>query len=188
MRKTIGLAIIASILTININAEGTKPKKFYIGIGIGNMKYHDDGLVSNNLDDKNSGTKLYLGFQFNKITSIEYSYIDYGEYKSYIISQKFKEHKLGVNFGYPLKNEELRPFVNVGLASISRDITSGYVYQSDDGGFGLAFGLGVQYEPKFLKGVGVRVGYDSSLFSQEIGAYTYDQRLDMTYIALQYKF
>jgi hypothetical protein len=187
MKKILGSVVITLLLTIVINAEDNA-RGFYLGIGSGSMKYNDDGLASNDLDDKNNGTKLYLGFQFNKVVGVEYSYINYDKYNSYTISQEFTEHKIGANLGYSFMNAQLRPFINLGLALISRDITGGNVYQIDDGGLGLAYGLGIQYEPNFLNGVGIRIGYDSTLFAQKIGYETYNQSLNMTYIALQYKF
>jgi len=193
MKKNL-MSIFGALIFITVANADSNTKGFYLGVGYGNMQYSDDRLASSDLDNKNSGTKLYAGFQFNKMMGIELSHIDYGEYKSYRLSQKFSETRLAVNVGRSFIDAQLRPFVNLGLGLIKRDITGGYVYQIDDGGVALALGLGLQYEPKSLDGVGVRIGYDFSYFEQEIrGGYyvedkLYVQSLGMTYISLQYKF
>lgn len=190
-----GLAFMAPQLQADPNSG------FYMGIGAGTTVYGDDDLMWNSgyydLDDADSGYKVYAGYQINKIVGIEASYVDYGTFAAYngtnIYRQEFKATHIAANAGFSFLQGQLRPFGNVGLGYIDHDATGslGVIYD-DVSSRSFYFGLGFQYEPKTMQGFGLRVGYDVDVFDRDVydGWWhnEYAQGVGLWYLALQYRF
>ena len=174
---------------------------FYMGIGAGSTGYADDDLMWNSgyydLDDADDGYKVYAGYQINKIVGVELSYVDYGTFTAYngtdFYRQDFKATHIAANAGYSFLQGQLRPFGSVGLGYIDHDATGALGVIADDiSSRSFYFGLGFQYEPKALQGVGVRVGYDVDVFDRDVyhGWWhsEYAQGVALWSLALQYRF
>jgi hypothetical protein len=67
-----------------------------------------------------------------------------------------------------------------------------YAQELSDNGVSFHYGLGLQYEPDFLHGVGIRAAYTADTYIASLnngsGSETYTQTLGLMYVALQYKF
>jgi len=187
------LSISSSIFADDINRKG-----FYIGVAQGNVDFEDDGLSDDyspyggnyNSDGLDDGTKLYFGMQFNGIIGLEGGYTQYGEFGTSLGITEYTATNLGLNLGVSFLSSQLRPFINLGISVIEADLkSSSYtVYTIEDTAVGFHYGIGFQYEPNVLRGVGFRVALERDLFRQEINDDSYNQTLEMMYVGVQYKF
>ncbi len=152
--------------------------------------------MTKNYDENANGYKIYGGYQFNNIIAIEASFTNYGTFvASERYTQKPKSVALSANAGYNFLKGQLRPFGLLGLGYLktneSRDVLS-------DGFVIINIGVGIEYYPTVLKGMGFRVVYERNFlingqeavdesgenYSMEQFAHTYH----LTYIGVQYKF
>ena len=205
MKKIVTGVIFGALLATSAMAEtGDNRSGLYLGAGIGNASYSDSDLAltiaGTDVDDKASGVKAYLGYQFNNVIALELGYTDYGKYEAvnplsdYAYSAT--SYSLAVNLGYSFWNSQMRPFVNIGLAYLStkHDGTLKPLYKdlTNDANVGFHYGVGFQYEPDFLYGIGVRIAYEADVYAtQVVGGTTdktYSQTNNMLYAAVQYKF
>ena len=199
--KRMVMTLVAGLALITPQVQADPDSGFYMGVGVGTTVYADDDLAWEtgfyDLDDEDSGYKVYAGYQINKIMGIEASYVDYGTFKAYnganIYRQDFKATHIAANAGYTFLQGQLRPFGNIGLGYIEHDATGSLgVIEDDVSNHSFYFGLGVQYEPKALQGMGLRVGYDVDVFDRDIydGWWhrEYAQGIALWYVALQYRF
>ncbi|MDD2830466.1 MAG: porin family protein [Sulfuricurvum sp.] len=198
MKKIVsGIVLLTSVLAF----AGENSSGFYVGAGVGNTSYSDDGFtkaldVTSKANTDDSGTIGYLGYQFNNIVGIEASYIDYGKFAngSNGFSQEPKNMNFAANVGYSFLDGQLRPYVVAGLGYLKANWKNLPYYASklSDSAVSFHYGLGLQYEPDFLHGLGVRVAYvaDAYVASLDTGSTseTYTQVLGLGYIGLQYKF
>ncbi len=190
-----------AIANQDISTQGPKISGVYIGAGFGTFGYSEEdswGYNSNEVSAKADGnsTKIYLGYQFNKIVGIEGTYTDYGTAKAKVgnYSMKPTSISLAANLGYTFDNG-LRPFGLVGMSSL--DLNQNEELLTDDKGAAFKFGFGVEYTPTTLNGVQFRAAYEMDLYSVEYLDYqsgsgltteTNLYSLDSLYVGASYKF
>ena len=197
MKKTVSILSLAAILATSAMAvEG----KGYVGLGIGGSGYIDSDLVKDvsndqvKLDTSDVGFLAYGGYQFNKIVGVEGAYNNYGSF-SVGDSDKIKVSSVSVaaNLGYDFLDDQLRPFGLVGLSYMMSD----YPDEGDNfdaSSLGFHMGLGLDYTPKMLKGVGFRVAYtlDSYNLTADISKdkldESYTQSAGLFYLGVNYNF
>ncbi len=194
----------ASFYTLaNDNMDISQPKisGFYAGVGFGSFGYSEEdswGYSNNPISAEADGnsTKVYLGYQFNKIVGIEGTYTDYGTAKAKVgnYSMKPSSISLAANLGYTFKNG-IRPFGLVGMSSL--DLNQSEELLTDDSGAAFKFGFGVEYTPKALGGVQFRAAYEMDMYAVEYLDYqsgtgltteTNLYALDSLYVGASYKF
>jgi len=208
--------ILLSIITIGVLStslfSGQNSDGAYIGLGYGVTGYSDDDYLNkelnlDNLDKSDSGFKVYGGYQFNNIVAVEGSYTDYGEFSAdQSFKNKSKSFSVAANLGYSFLDGQLRPFGIIGLGyantSFNNYPTSTYdnstgtytIITPPDKGHGtIHYGLGIQYEPDILQGAGIRLAYESDIYSmtfERTGSEdkTYTESLGIAYLGIQYKF
>jgi OOP family OmpA-OmpF porin len=79
MDKRLGLSALAALaLTASMAARADVQPGFYAGAGFGTTKINDDGF-DNNIDDSDTGFKIFGGYSFNQNFAIEATYFDLGE-------------------------------------------------------------------------------------------------------------
>ena len=178
--------------------EQPKVSGFYVGAGFGSFGYSEEdswGYNTNSISAEADGntTKVYLGYQFNKIVGIEGTYTDYGTAKAKVGSYSMKPTSisLAANLGYTFENG-LRPFGLVGMSSL--DLNQNEELLTDDNGAAFKFGFGVEYTPKALGGVQIRAAYEMDMYAVEYestnGYYSETNlyALDSLYLGASYKF
>jgi len=180
--KKIVLFMLSLIMVTSLSAE---QKGAYAGIGFGSTSF-DDGDYINDLsrytganiskDFSSSGFKLYGGYQFNNIVALEVSYMTYGKhsinwnaYTAYVDPKALSLcANLGYNFG---EKEEFRPFVLLGLSSFdsgqSHNYASGGDFYEDDTFMTFHAGLGFEYNPATLNGIGFRITWEGDFYTVE---------------------
>jgi hypothetical protein len=143
------------------------------------------------------GYLFYAGYQFNKIIGVELSYIDYGrfEYKRYY--QEPKAVAVYANAGYTFLNGQLRPFGNLGLGYLKQNQSDRY-YDFKDKFVTMHIGLGGEYYPKALQGVGFRAAAEADVYVDRVSVVDDDNNERSTqplweeyvlfYAGIQYKF
>ena len=209
MKKIIISALVASALSTAVLA-GPNSSGGYVGIGFGTTAYNDsdylnEALKLDNLDNGDSGYKVYGGYQFNNVVGIEAAYTDYGKFTANNdFAMASTAFSVAANLGYSFLDGQLRPFGTVGLSYISSDY-SNYPKKVYDGSYELDitppannhgafhYGLGIQYEPDALIGFGFRLAYEADIYAisvQKTGSddKTYSQGLGIVYLGVQYKF
>jgi len=205
MKKVLTGVLLGVLLASSVVAEeGGNRSGLYIGAGVGNAGYSDSDLSltisGSNVDDKASGVKAYLGYQFNNVIGLELGYADYGKYEAtnplsdYAYSAT--SYSLAANLGYSFWNSQMRPFINIGLAYLSTKhdgtLLPQYVDLTNNVNIGLHYGVGFQYEPDILHGVGFRIAYEADMYATAVAGgvndKTYTQTNNLLYAALQYKF
>ena len=185
-------------LTAGENAKGT-----YIGLGTGVGLYDDSGMLKKEFDitlDKYPSSVpfiLYLGYQFNRVFAIEWSFQNYGRYEgSENYAYEPRSVFLGPNLGYSFNDAQFRVFVLFGWALVQG---KQHNLKADGGTVTPAFhpALGVQYEPNEWRGVGVRLSLSHDTYSYTVSSYDsqyidtpryYSQSMTLLSVALQYKF
>jgi len=190
------LSLLSSMLIANEDGSGA-----YVGIGLGSTAYVDSGFakeqsnrnVKEEIAISSLGAKLYGGYQFNKIIGVEAAYIHYGNFS---INDDYTYSAQGIslsaNVGYTFLTGQLRPYVLLGLGYIFSDFPHENI-PVDDKSPTLHIGLGLDYEPMSLGGVGFRVAYESNSFSYIVDEDTaeeekYPQGFGVLYLGAYYKF
>lgn len=205
MKKVLsGVLLGALLVTSAIAEEGGNRSGLYLGAGVGNAGYSDSDLSvtisGSEIDDAASGVKAYIGYQFNNVIGLEFGYADYGKYEATSAASNYAysvtSYSLAANLGYSFWNSQMRPFVNIGLAYLSTkhegNLLPQYVDLTNDVNLGLHYGLGFQYEPDVLHGVGFRIAYEADMYATAVAGgledKTYTQTNNLLYVAVQYKF
>ena len=207
MKKIIITTVLGAMLATGA-VDGDNRSGLYVGLGYGKANYADDGLSEqlshgSEVEDSNNGPKAYIGYQFNNVIGIELGYADYGKYEAKTSGNDYsyaaKSYSLSANLGYSFMDSQLRPFVNLGAAYLStkhENLYRTFEDTTNDTGLGFHYGLGIQYEPNALKGVGFRVAYEIDSYAtaiKTVGTHsdfdkTYTQANSLLYAAVQYKF
>lgn len=167
MYKRLGLTAFATLaLTAAMAAQADVQPGFYAGGSIGTTKLKDDGFVSAgfDVDDSDTGFKIFGGYSFNNNFAIELSWFDLGE-----VSGGFNDPFFGdINFDVGVSglnasavgrvpvSETFSLFGKLGVASYDLDaratvagIGSGSDSQSETDltyGVGAALSFGGQWE------------------------------------------
>lgn len=181
----------------------------YIGVG-GGWSGYGAGFISGDyyIDDEVSGStqvksyqedtggyRLYGGYLFNQYIGIEAAYTDYGTMEFDGYSQNPEAGAVVANVGYAFLEGQLRPFGLLGLGYLksnqSREIL-------DEEFVTVHAGLGVEYYPHALRGLGFRAAFegdfrvDSESATDESGSnvslQTFYKRYLLFYAGLQFKF
>lgn len=212
MKKIILLAAATLMVTASLSAEPAKGA--YVGLGFGSSTYNDGGYnedlkkyrdrvaptvgIAENYNT--SGYKLYGGYQFNKVIAIEASYTDYGTYSLDYTNGNNKEMKptaigIAANIGYNIgEKSEFRPFAIIGLSSLSFNDSGSIDFYENSTVAAFRFGIGFEYSPEVLKGLGFRVAYEGDYYAVTSRSTasefkdTYTQSTNVLYIGAQYKF
>jgi hypothetical protein len=178
---------------------------FYIGAGYGTFDAVTDNEWDNTyrygrLVEKTSGdtTKLYAGYAFNRIISIEASYSDYGDtlgvvnigFNAQAVNQSPKAISIAANAGYSFDNG-WRAFGLLGLSSV--DLNSSYDYLDTDSPTAIKWGFGGEYTPAGLKGFQLRLAFEADTYFAEAERYFADDdlyafSLTSIYVGASYKF
>ena len=206
MKKIVLGALLTTLLASTAMA-GDNRSGLYAGLGYGNVNYSDDGLSKriggSEVDDANTGMKVYLGYQFNNVIGLELGYVDYGKFEAKNTGKDYsyasKSYSLSANLGYSFMDSQIRPFANLGAAYLStkhENLLPTYEDETNDRGVAFHYGLGIQYEPNALKGVGFRVAYEIDTYATSVKTLgtssdsdkTYTQANSLLYAAVQYKF
>ena len=186
--------ILASLLAFGFTASAIASEDgsgAYVGLAYGNTTFSDDGAIAGNLkDDSDSGFKVYGGYQFNKIVGVEATYTDYGQY-TYEDGKTLDATAMsvGANLGYNFLDGQLRPYALVGLSYLSIDQSTPIF--TDDKTVSYTYGVGIEYSPKVLNGVGFRAAWNTDIFIVDSSGTSdeYDaQGFGMLSVAVQYKF
>ncbi|MCP5078575.1 MAG: porin family protein [Psychromonas sp.] len=152
-----------------------KVSGFYLGAGYGSLYYGaekgtDDEPHYEKRKIEGNSFKIYGGYQFNKIIAIEATYTDYGEIEGYVynmfsdnqpVQQSPHAFSVAANAGYSFENG-LRPFALVGISYLTLD--SNHPDLFTDNRIAIKYGLGVDYAPSALKGLQLRVAYESDIY------------------------
>ena len=180
-------------------------KGFYIGVGYGTFESltdsdWDDDYRYGKLANKTSGntSKVYAGYQFNRIIGVEVSYSDYGNTSGFVyngsaqpVHQSPTALSVAANAGYSFNNG-WRAFGILGLSSV--DLNSSYAYLDTDSPSAIRWGGGGEYTPAGLKGFQLRVAFEADtyfaeadrIFSSDDDIYAFT--LMSLYVGASYKF
>ena len=199
MKKNLFLSVLILMnvsLLANDNSEGV-----YFGLGYGSVKYSDSNYVNEiitpaELSTSDSGVKVYGGYQFNNVVALELGYADLGTFNAGGYSQTSTSVSAGVNLGYSFLESQLRPYVLLSLAMLNTQFENNPYNDLNGDNTIIQYGVGIQYEPNFLDGFGVRLAYELNPYSLSAlghsGSTTiqkdYSQSLNQLYVAFQYKF
>jgi len=200
MKKILSMAAVLVLMSTAAIA-GPNSSGAYVGVGVGSSVYADDDftkevMLAGNLEDSDSGYTVYGGYQFNNVIGVELGYTDYGKFTADgDYSQSATSFHVAANAGYSFLDGQLRPFGTLGLGYVSLDWqnTPDYIASIDDAAGALHYGFGIQYEPDFLAGFGLRLAYEADIYAIQVTRIfgdddTYSQVLGLMYIGAQYKF
>jgi hypothetical protein len=204
--KNIILTVLFALLTTTLSAADSNIEEksgWYMGIGYGGTAYYDDDMGKDNYpnemgdldDDTDSGVALYGGYKINNYVSIEASYRDYGEFTyegSYDATMEATSVALSGNLGYPFLDNQLRPFVILGVGYVYTDNKNSAFAIVDDDTASLHIGFGIEYEPNSLNGLGFRLAYEADAYTVEVvrigSDKDYEVALGQLYFGVQYRF
>lgn len=190
-----------AVLLSTAAVAGPNSSGAYVGLGFGNTVIEDDDFVRQEVttasfDDTDVGATLYGGYQFNNIVGVELSFSDYGKFKAQDgFAEEPTSFSVSANVGYSFLDGQLRPFgvMGFGIVNMNYKNLPSYVLSSDDTGGSVHYGVGIQYEPDVLAGLGFRLAYEADSFAIEVSDIfgndtTYTQTLGMLYAGVQFKF
>lgn len=168
--------VAAALLALGslIAASQASAQGFYIGGSIGKSKIDDDiagpGLItSGTVDGKDSGFKLYGGYQFGQNFAVEMAYVDLGTATysgtfsgSPVTGGRIDIWGLGLfAVGIWPVSSDFSLFGKLGFLSWDakwRDVTGGTPFSGTDSGSDLAGGLGLSHS--FTKNLGARLEWE----------------------------
>lgn len=174
MKATKLFAVALLVLSGSVAASQASAQGFYIGGSVGKSDIDDDiaipGLItSGTVDGKESGFKIFGGYQFNQNFGVELAYVDLGKatYNGTFFGSPVTGGKVeitGFNFSavgtLPL-NPSFSLFGKVGLffwEAEASDVTGGVPFSSADSSSDLSVGVGMSYN--FTKNFGARVEWE----------------------------
>ncbi len=172
----------------------------YVGLGFGSTAYVDNGFVKEGLSEPEEvaktdrGFKLYGGYQFNKIIGVETSYTDYGTFKAGDYEQTSRAVSLAANLGYSFLDGQLRPYGLLGFEYLINEFPHEKEPSLEENSVGSHLGIGLDYTPKGLGGLGFRMAYEGTSYSYEVDSNTsvndeqYGQGFGIVYFGVQYRF
>ncbi len=153
------VAFIAVAVVLGGGTAQAADQGGYLGIGLGQSTAKDfcSGLSSGvSCDDKDTGVKLFGGYQFNPNGAIEIGYVDLGKAKTSIPGQSVEGKSHGVDLSFvgalPV-NDQFAVLGRVGLFFWKADRSASGSSDSASGN-DLTYGLGVKYD--FSRNVSVR--------------------------------
>ncbi|MFD2176753.1 outer membrane beta-barrel protein [Veronia pacifica] len=156
MKKNIlALSLFAAC---SAHASAADTSFFYIGGGYGNtsnVKFSDDKGHSASYDVSKKTKRIYTGIRFNRFAALEGQYTDYGDPKV----GKLDASSVTVlgNFGFTT-DIGVRPFVNLGLGITAYNSGQNKKHKNEkDGRPSVRYGFGVEYTPKQLPQISVRL-------------------------------
>ncbi len=199
-KKLLWLMALATLMTPIADAD-EDGSGAYIGLGFGVTAYVDSNFVKeeqnaeDELGSSDNGFKIYGGYQFTKIIGLEVSYTDYGEFTAGDYTHASQSANISANLGYSFLDGQLRPFSLLGFSYLKnsfphRDNTPSI----DEDDFAFHLGLGLDYTPHGLGGVGFRLAYEGNSFSYDVDSNastkgdTYRQAFGILYLGVHYKF
>ena len=180
----------------------------YFGLGGGYSTYNADFFVNQyfieedvgvsatrGFRDNATGLKIYGGYQFNKIVAVEAAYTEYGKFTAANYAQDPSSFSVYANLGYNFLNGQLRPFGLIGLGYL-KSFQSRDLLEQDFAT--LHGGVGIEYSPTALNGIGfrasvdwdVRSSYEDAVddSSNEVVSAFFYQSYTLWSVAVQYKF
>lgn len=188
---------------------------FYAGGGFGSSGYlvaftentysldnpeNTNAVDTESLSDSDVGYLFYAGYQINKIIGVEASYTDYGRFQVENIDGYYQEPKVAAfyaNAGYTFLNGQLRPFGHLGLGYLQQNQSDRYFDFKDDF-VTFHMGLGVDYYPTVLRGLGFRAAFTGDMYVDSVRAVNKDtnqtsnqslwQDYSLIYVGIGYKF
>ena len=213
---SVGASLLLAAKSASTPVQENTGEGFYLGAGFGASLYNmtlakseyklDDGTYTfdtADLNENDTGYLFYAGYQINKIIGVEASYTNYGTFskdkfaKTY--SQTPKSIAAYANAGYTFLNGQLRPFGLLGLGYLQKNQSKDYkdILDIKDDIVTVHYGMGVEYYPTVLKGLGFRASYTGDSHAQ--GNYDASdnnttqstslwQNYGLFYIGAQYKF
>ncbi|AGH79972.1 hypothetical protein PCNPT3_00150 [Psychromonas sp. CNPT3] len=216
MQKIILPTLLLAMSSSAFSADNTG---FYIGTGYGSFSYDateikiDEveeyqamaGISSaplENLIKSTSGNtlKIYAGYQFNNVFALEATYTDYGTSEGYIthfdkstttIEQNPTSLSVAMNIGYTFRYG-IRPFVLLGVSSVTLNSSDVFLDSADESFIAIKYGFGLEYSPQYLRGVQLRVAYETDTYFAEIegknDSNIYAFPLNSVYAGISYKF
>jgi OOP family OmpA-OmpF porin len=173
MRAT-KLFAVAALLCGLVAASQASAQGFYIGGSVGQSSFDDDNVIpdlitSGTVDDKDTGFKIFGGYQFNRNFGVELAWVDLGE-ASYsgtflglpVTGGTVKTSGLNISAvgTFPLGSG----FALFGKAGIfaweseANDVTGGTPFSGKEDGTDLSFGLGASYD--FTKNFAIRAEWE----------------------------
>jgi OOP family OmpA-OmpF porin len=174
MRATTIIAAAVLALGAGITAPQASAQGFYVGGSVGRSDADDsnavpDLITSGTVDGKDSGYKIFGGYQFNPYFGLELAWVDLGT-ASYsgsfsglpvtggtVKTSGFNFSAVGtwpVGAGFAL-------FGKVGAfawESRQSDVTGGAPFSTKENGGDVSFGLGASYD--FTKNIGIRAEWE----------------------------
>lgn len=209
VKGTLLCALLATTSFAGENRSG-----LYFGGGIGSANYNDgdisEVLANSKVETSADGMKGYLGYQFNNVIGLELGYADYGKYEASEANNDYsysaQSYSVAANLGYSFLDSQIRPFFNLGLAYIQtkHENLDPFYNSIKDSAIGAHYGIGIQYEPNILRGLGFRIAYEADSYMTSVQKYTYSsgsgyysasssdeiytQTNSLIYGAIQYKF
>lgn len=184
MNKFAALPIFLALAMPHTSNAAPDTSGFYIGAGYGVTKSQLDyeHLPKVDLDH---AYKIYGGYKFNRIISVEGTYTNYGERSVGHFSDKPSSWGVAANVGYTFDNG-LRPFALVGLSRLDSGATyRGQDIHIDNAKPALKYGFGVSYELPMVEGLEFRAAYEVEKAEFEtpvlVGVYQAKVVQDVTY-------
>lgn len=176
MKGIAGIIIMGQLLcSLSVVAE--ENQGFYIGLGLGESQYDDNGYFDRvSMDDSEFAGKLYGGYRFNQYLSLETALVGMGTYQAQSFSSEI-DNDFGVlsfsalgllplPYGMALYGE-----LGFGVGTVTQDVTyvtpAGRLITDDDDGNGLAgiYGAGWLIIPPEFRVLEIRLGWEHYEFS-----------------------
>jgi OOP family OmpA-OmpF porin len=177
MKKSLLLFVASLFVSTSVFAQESK---WYMGASAGQTKF-DTGItpITASLDDKDSGFKIFGGYDIDENFSVEAHYVDFGEASlsgtngqtfridgttyqfnsAASIKSKASAWGVAVIAGIPV-TESVRPFAKVGFNRVSNEltVTGTTATSTKENSTESLYGVGVEYS--LTKAIALRIEYE----------------------------
>jgi len=172
--KTIKAIAVSLLLAGACVVAAPAAAQAYLGFGVGKSDYGSgnvipDLITSGSVDGKDSGFKIFGGYQFNPYFAVELAYVDLGKatYSGSFFGAPVNDGSLetsGLNasaVGILPLGAAFELFGKVGIfgwESRARDFTAGVPFSGKADGGDISFGVGLAFH--FTRNVGIRAEWE----------------------------
>jgi len=140
-----GFSLVSSVIALLALSTGSASAddRWYAGVSVGGM---DVGIICTvNCDDKDTGWRLFGGYEFAEYWGAEFGYMDLGKATSGTAAVAIEGIDIVVTGTYPI-DDKFGVFAKLGIYFLDAELSDPLGVSQDTDSSGLTFGFGGSFK------------------------------------------